>query len=158
MFSDIIKSVFKNFETFLVAWAIIIIVNQIFVFGACFAAYCIAAALPHTSVIAALLIHFGYVTRNQDPPDNQDKTQNIDFNQSQSTQKIQIDDSKHQQKTNETRQGSSKEDPKNTDVEVCCPKCGSPMFLRTAKRGTYSGKQFLGCSTYPKCSGIVNIK
>ena len=34
-----------------------------------------------------------------------------------------------------------------------CPRCSSPMVLRTAKRGTHSGEQFWGCSTYPKCEG-----
>jgi restriction system protein len=32
-----------------------------------------------------------------------------------------------------------------------CAKCGSPMVLRTAKRGANAGNQFWGCSTYPKC-------
>jgi DNA topoisomerase I len=33
-----------------------------------------------------------------------------------------------------------------------CPKCSSPMKLRFGKFGA-----FLGCTTYPKCKGIVNI-
>ena len=32
-----------------------------------------------------------------------------------------------------------------------CPKCGSPMQLRTAKRGRHAGRQFYGCSNYPQC-------
>jgi restriction system protein len=32
-----------------------------------------------------------------------------------------------------------------------CPKCGSPMVLRTAKHGVNQGKQFWGCSQYPNC-------
>ena len=35
-----------------------------------------------------------------------------------------------------------------------CPKCGSAMVHRTAKRGANAGKSFWGCSTYPKCGGI----
>ncbi len=38
-----------------------------------------------------------------------------------------------------------------------CPKCGSEMILRTAKRGDNQGKEFWGCSRYPKCDGIVNV-
>jgi len=34
-----------------------------------------------------------------------------------------------------------------------CPRCGSPMVLRTARRGANAGEQFWGCSTYPKCQG-----
>lgn len=35
-----------------------------------------------------------------------------------------------------------------------CPKCGSPMVLRTAKRGSSPGSQFWGCPNYPRCRGI----
>ena len=41
--------------------------------------------------------------------------------------------------------------------ENMCPKCGSPMVLREAKNGQNTGKQFLGCSRYPKCKGVLNI-
>ena len=40
---------------------------------------------------------------------------------------------------------------------IMCPRCGSPMVMRTAKRGAHAGKQFYGCSNYPACCGIVNI-
>ncbi len=39
-----------------------------------------------------------------------------------------------------------------------CPKCGSEMILRTAKRGDNQGEKFWGCSRYPECRGIVNIE
>jgi four helix bundle suffix protein len=32
-----------------------------------------------------------------------------------------------------------------------CPRCGKPMTLRTARKGTNSGQQFWGCSGYPDC-------
>ena len=32
-----------------------------------------------------------------------------------------------------------------------CPLCGSELILRTAKKGPNEGKQFYGCSTFPKC-------
>lgn len=38
-----------------------------------------------------------------------------------------------------------------------CPKCGSDMVLRTAKRGPREGRQFWGCSAYPKCRVVQNI-
>lgn len=38
-----------------------------------------------------------------------------------------------------------------------CPKCGSIMVLRTARQGPNAGEKFWGCSTYPKCRGIVNV-
>lgn len=39
-----------------------------------------------------------------------------------------------------------------------CPKCGSEMILRTAKRGNNQGEKFWGCSGYPKCRGILNVE
>ena len=37
-----------------------------------------------------------------------------------------------------------------------CPKCGSSMVLRKAKKGQNAGKEFWGCSNFPKCRGIAN--
>ncbi len=39
-----------------------------------------------------------------------------------------------------------------------CPRCASPMVVRTAGRGRYEGQQFWGCSTYPKCKAVVAIE
>lgn len=38
-----------------------------------------------------------------------------------------------------------------------CPKCGSEMIIRTAKKGPSQGNQFWGCTTFPKCKGTTNI-
>ncbi|MDS1925555.1 nuclease-related domain-containing protein [Vibrio parahaemolyticus] len=35
-----------------------------------------------------------------------------------------------------------------------CPRCGSEMVLRETKRGENIGKQFWGCSTFPKCRAL----
>lgn len=32
-----------------------------------------------------------------------------------------------------------------------CPRCGSPLVLRTSKKGANAGSQFWGCSSFPKC-------
>lgn len=45
----------------------------------------------------------------------------------------------------------------DASVERKCPKCGSIMVLRTAKRGGSAGSQFWGCSAYPKCKVMQNI-
>jgi len=37
------------------------------------------------------------------------------------------------------------------DTRKFCPKCESEMVLRKATRGSGAGKQFWGCSTYPRC-------
>ena len=49
----------ENFKNFFWLWGAILIANQIFIFGACFQPYCIAAALPHTGALAAFFF-FGY--------------------------------------------------------------------------------------------------
>ena len=38
-----------------------------------------------------------------------------------------------------------------------CPKCGSAMVKRTAKKGSNAGNTFWGCTNYPQCRGIVSI-
>ncbi len=38
-----------------------------------------------------------------------------------------------------------------------CPKCGSPMVMRTARKGANAGGQFWGCPNYPACKGIVSV-
>jgi restriction system protein len=40
-------------------------------------------------------------------------------------------------------------------LEPACPKCGSKMVQRKAKRGTLAGAAFWGCSTFPKCHGVA---
>ena len=35
-----------------------------------------------------------------------------------------------------------------------CPKCGAVMVLREVKKGENAGKQFWGCTGYPRCRGV----
>jgi restriction system protein len=41
--------------------------------------------------------------------------------------------------------------------DILCPKCGKKMILRTARRDNNQGKQFLGCSDYPKCTMVRQL-
>lgn len=41
-------------------------------------------------------------------------------------------------------------------ASIVCPKCGSSMVERVAKRGSNIGKKFYGCSNYPSCNGTIN--
>ena len=50
-----INKIKENLQLFFIVWAVILILNQIFIFGACFAPYCILAALPHTGIISFFL-------------------------------------------------------------------------------------------------------
>jgi restriction system protein len=38
-----------------------------------------------------------------------------------------------------------------------CPRCGSKMVMREAKRGANAGQRFWGCSSYPACRGTRDI-
>lgn len=38
-----------------------------------------------------------------------------------------------------------------------CPKCGKQMFRRMQKKGQQQGREFWGCSDYPRCNGIRPI-
>lgn len=46
------------------------------------------------------------------------------------------------------------------NVETCdiCPKCGGKLVLRTAAKGTNTGKQFFGCTNFPKCRYIKSVE
>lgn len=38
-----------------------------------------------------------------------------------------------------------------------CPWCRNKLVIRTVKTGANAGKQFYGCSNYPKCKFSKNI-
>ncbi|MBQ8950983.1 MAG: NERD domain-containing protein [Eubacterium sp.] len=45
----------------------------------------------------------------------------------------------------------------NESDNLVCPKCGSKLVLRTARKGANSGNQFYGCSAFPNCRFIKNV-
>ena len=55
----------------------------------------------------------------------------------------------------EEKESQSPEESEESDL--ICPRCGSKLVLRTAKRGENAGNQFYGCSGFPKCRYIQNI-
>ena len=40
----------------------------------------------------------------------------------------------------------------SSDNTRICPKCGRSLIIRTARKGSNPGSQFLGCSGYPQCT------
>jgi restriction system protein len=52
---------------------------------------------------------------------------------------------------------ASASEPAPVPDPLTCPKCSSPMVRRRVKSGANAGQEFWGCSTYPKCRGIVPI-
>ena len=53
--------------------------------------------------------------------------------------------------------GHVKAQVRHKETATTCPKCGSEMVLREAKRGVHAGKRFLGCSRYPSCRGARSV-
>ncbi len=40
-----------------------------------------------------------------------------------------------------------------TFTALICPKCGAEMKKRIARQGKNAGKEFWGCTSFPKCNG-----
>lgn len=59
------KTFTDNLAIFFVIWAIVIILNQVFFFDACFKFYCIKNALLHTAVISAIVTFILYKIKNK---------------------------------------------------------------------------------------------
>ncbi|MEK5391465.1 DUF2726 domain-containing protein [Margalitia sp. FSL K6-0131] len=45
----------------------------------------------------------------------------------------------------------------NMNQTPLCPKCQVPFILRTVKSGSNKGKQFYGCTNFPRCREIADI-
>lgn len=56
-----------------------------------------------------------------------------------------------EERIQEAEQIRSKDKIDNNSQPIVCPRCGKALVLRTAKKGNNSGKQFYGCSGFPKC-------
>ena len=41
--------------------------------------------------------------------------------------------------------------------DTVCPRCGSPLVMRTARKGRDIGAKFFGCTGYPKCRYTKDI-
>lgn len=60
-------------------------------------------------------------------------------------------------------EASEKKKKENVQVlgqkaKLICPRCGAELVLRTARRGASIGKQFYGCSGFPRCRFVMNIE
>ena len=54
-------------------------------------------------------------------------------------------------------QGHEPERELETD-EIRCPRCGSPMVVRKARKGPNAGKRFYVCENYPECKGKIPME
>ena len=71
------------------------------------------------------------------------------------TEEITRNNNANQEKLNNTEVGKI---VGSKAKRLICPRCGAELVLRTARRGASAGKQFYGCSSFPKCRFIMNIK
>lgn len=60
------QRVFSNLGGFLIVWAVVLLINQVVLFGACFAPYCLIAAAPHTVLIAIAISYFVFAPEDED--------------------------------------------------------------------------------------------
>lgn len=65
-----------------------------------------------------------------------------------------------EQHAEEEKKSTEEEKIKSDSAEesLICPRCGAPMVKRVATKGSNAGKQFWGCSMFPKCREIINIE
>ena len=53
---------------------------------------------------------------------------------------------------------SEKDTMLDSDQATICPKCGSRLVLRIAKKGENAGNKFYGCSAFPKCRYTLDVE
>ena len=66
---------------------------------------------------------------------------------------------KYEELVNELNANHQVESPSSVDSPdgMICPKCGSKLVIRIAKKGDNAGNQFYGCSAFPKCRYVKNM-
>ena len=69
-----IELIKANAKFFFITWGIVLLVNQIFIFGGCLAPYCIVAALPHTGVISAVIVYLNFQEEKKEKTIQQERS------------------------------------------------------------------------------------
>ena len=69
-----IELIKANAKFFFITWGIVLLVNQIFIFGGCLAPYCIVAALPHTGVISAVIVYLYFQEEKKEKTIQQERS------------------------------------------------------------------------------------
>ncbi len=75
---------------------------------------------------------------------------------SEAEKQIHINQVKQKSAQHSTKSVSHTVDRESSGEKIC-PRCGGVLVMRTASRGASKGRQFLGCSNYPKCRYIKKI-
>ena len=69
-----IELIKANTKFFFITWGIVLLINQIFIFGGCLAPYCIVAALPHTGVISAVIVYLYFQEEKKEKTIQQERS------------------------------------------------------------------------------------
>ena len=69
-----IELIKANAKFFFITWGIVLLVNQIFIFGGCLAPYCIVAALPHTGVVSAVIVYLNFQEEKKEKTIQQERS------------------------------------------------------------------------------------
>ena len=69
-----IELIKANTKFFFITWGIVLLVNQIFIFGGCLAPYCIVAALPHTGVVSAVIVYLYFQEEKKEKTIQQERS------------------------------------------------------------------------------------
>ena len=69
-----IELIKANAKFFFITWGIVLLVNQIFIFGGCLAPYCIVAALPHTGVVSAVIVYLYFQEEKKEKTIQQERS------------------------------------------------------------------------------------
>ena len=76
-----------------------------------------------------------------------------------SVEELQKEDNKKNCFAKNNKNVDTTEKVKETDsgTGLICPRCGSELVVRTAKKGANVGNMFYGCSNFPRCRFVRNI-
>ena len=69
-----IELIKANAKFFFITWGIVLLINQIFIFGGCLAPYCIVAALPHTGVVSAVIVYLYFQEEKKEKTIQQERS------------------------------------------------------------------------------------
>ncbi len=155
---------------------VVMILNQLLFFGFCLNPICLIAATPHVLFITAFVGSWlnkesGWGDEKQSGNvgkvykegkeliDNSLSKTVLDLKRAnEKIKKEQYFDAEFERIDSRYLEVINPKEPEDSINYSVCQTCGARTILRTAKKGKYAGKDFYGCSRFPKCNGITNIK
>lgn len=153
--------------TYTGTFVVVMILNQLLFFGFCLNPVCLIAAMPHVLLITVVAGTFISKVRGwgEKPLGLAKKLDRFTENLAEEAKILELESERFVRESKVERDTRIAEleklieegDTNAGSSSIRCPKCHSLMEKRLARKGKYAGKNFFGCSQYPKCKGIVNI-